>query len=556
MPYKRQNKNPTKQDITSALHAAEAMYGAILEAAVDAIITIDPKGIIQSVNSAAVKMFGYTAGEMIGRNVSMLMPEPYAEEHDSYVDRYLKTGEARIIGIGREVTGRRKGGQTFPMDLAVGEARFDGRVMFTGIIRDITAVKKNAAEQQRLEGELRHAQKMEALGQLTGGVAHDFNNLLAVILGNLEMIEEEVEGNAFVADSIHEALEATKLGSQLTNRLLAFARRQPLSPQVINLNTLVIGMSDMLQRSLGGAVRVNMVIAKGLWNTLADPGQVENALLNLAINARDAMPKGGDLTIETSNVPASRRGRSKHYVRLTIADEGMGMPPDVLERAFDPFFTTKQGGKGSGLGLSMVYGFVKQSGGNIAIDSAPGEGTTITIDLPRAETPVTEDDIDVANEVAPQGSEKILVVEDDARVRKVSARRLKSLGYDVVEAESGDAAMALLENQPDIDLVFTDIVMHGGMDGVQLAEYVTKRHRKTRVLLTTGYPSGLLDAETGEEELSGFGGGASAGKWPVLRKPHTKNELATKIRETLERKSPLTLVRPEPQKYSPRRARS
>ena len=535
MAKKPAPKQQTKKDITSALVAAEAMYAAILEAAIDAIITIDSHGAIQSMNRAAVKMFGYTPGEMIGQNVSMLMPEPYADEHDEYVARYLKTGEARIIGIGREVVGKRKNGQTFPMDLAVGEARFDGHVMFTGIIRDITAIKKNAAEQQRLETELRHAQKMEALGQLTGGVAHDFNNLLAVILGNLEMIEEEVEGEGFVSDSIHEALEATKLGSQLTNRLLAFARRQPLSPRVINLNTLVIGMSDMLQRSLGGAVRVNMVIAKGLWDTLADPGQVENALLNLAINARDAMPKGGDLTIETSNAPAKRRGRSKDYVRLTIADEGVGMPSEVLERAFDPFFTTKQGGKGSGLGLSMVYGFVKQSGGNIAIDSAPGEGTTITIDLPRSDTSATEDDLERAEKSEPHGSEKILVVEDDARVRKVSTRRLKSLGYEVVEAESGDAALAVLERRPDIDLVFSDIVMAGGMDGVQLADLVQKQYKKAKILLTTGYPSGLLDSETGDADLSGLGVGTIGTKWPILRKPHTKQELATKIRETLER---------------------
>jgi len=284
-------------------------------------------------------------------------------------------------------------------------------------------------------------------------------------------------------------------------------------------------------------VRVNMVIAKGLWDTLADPGQIENALLNLAINARDAMPKGGDLTIETSNMPAKRRGRSKDYVRLTIADEGVGMPPEVLERAFDPFFTTKQGGKGSGLGLSMVYGFVKQSGGNISIDSAPGEGTTITIDLPRSDTTAAESDLERIEKSEPHGSEKILVVEDDPRVRKVSVRRLKSLGYDVVEAESGDAALTVLERKPDIDLVFTDIVMAGGMDGVQLAERVKEQYRKVKILLTTGYPSGLLDSETGDADLSGLGIGTIGTKWPILRKPHTKQELATRVREALERSS-------------------
>jgi PAS domain S-box-containing protein len=533
---RRHKDQPTKKDISSALAAAEAMYGTILEAAIDAIITIDPKGIIQSVNSAGVRMFGYSAAEMIGRNVSMLMPKPYSVEHDSYLERYLRTGEARIIGIGREVTGRRKNGDVFPMDLAVGEARFEGRVMFTGIIRDITAVKKNAEDQQRLEAELRHAQKMEALGQLTGGIAHDFNNLLAVILGNLEMIEEEAPADGLTADAIHDAVEATKLGSQLTNRLLAFARRQPLSPQVINLNDLVIGMSDMLQRSLGGSVRINMVIAKGLWDSRADPGQIENALLNLAINARDAMPSGGDLTIETSNIPGRARMRGKDYVRLTIMDEGIGMPAEVVERAFDPFFTTKLGGKGSGLGLSMVYGFVKQSGGNISIDSTPGKGTTITIDLPRAmpaQTAVTSKESHGAGR---KGTERILVVEDDARVRKVSARRLKSLGYEVIEAASGEAALNELDRRDDIDLVFSDIVMPGGMNGVRLAELAKTKSPAIKVLLTTGYPSDLL----AEEPAAGDHSDAAAltlgrAAWPVLKKPHTKEELAEKVRETLDR---------------------
>ena len=537
MPYRLHTKHPTKQDITHALHAAEAMYEAILDATVDAIITIDSKGIVQSVNRAAVKMFGYTAGETIGQNVSMLMPDPYATEHDDYLKRYLETGEARIIGIGREVTGRRKNGQTFPMDLAVGEARFDGRVMFTGIIRDITAAKKNAEEQQRLENELRHAQKMEALGQLTGGVAHDFNNLLAVILGNLEMIDDEIDPDGFLADAIHDAVEATRLGSQLTNRLLAFSRRQPLSPQVVNLNTLVVGMSELLQRSLGGSVRVNLVLGRGLWDTLVDPGQVENALLNLAINARDAMPKGGDLTIETLNVVGGGRRRAKDYVRLTIADEGTGMSREVLERAFDPFFTTKQDGKGNGLGLSMVYGFVKQSGGHVGIDSVQGEGTTITIDLPRDTAGAgtkTRDNVE-GDKLA--GDETILVVEDDPRVRKVTVQRLKSLGYEVVEAPSGQGALETLDRQSDIDLVFTDIVMPGGIDGVQLAEKVRNKYPKIKVVLTTGYPRGALDIEPDDDDGDGDAAGVSGmTNWAILRKPHTKRELAQKIRDCLDRK--------------------
>jgi PAS domain S-box-containing protein len=535
VPFKHRGEHETRQDISSALAAAEAIYSAILEAAVDAIITIDIDGTIRSVNRAGAKMFGYTADEMIGRNVTMLMPEPYASEHDGYLERYLRTHEPRIIGIGREVSGRRKNGETFPMDLAVGEARFEGITMFTGIIRDITAVKKNVEAQQRLEGELRHAQKMEALGQLTGGIAHDFNNLLAVILGNLELIEEEVAPTAFLGDAIHDAVEATKMGSQLTNRLLAFARRQPLSPRAINLNTLVISISDLLQRSLGGSVRINMVIAKGLWDTLADPGLVENALLNLAINARDAMPKGGDLTIETSNVHGRRKLGSKDFVRLTISDEGVGMTPEVRERAFDPFFTTKRGGKGSGLGLSMVYGFVKQSGGDIAIESAPGQGTTITIDLPRTEGTKTETAVEQRRTTEQGGAEKILVVEDEPRVRKVSARRLTSLGYDVVDVPNGEAALEALEQQSDYSLVFSDIVMSGGLNGVQLAERIKAAYPNLRVLLTTGYMSDPMDDATDAESRADV---ASPGKWPVLMKPHTKHELAVMIREILDRRDP------------------
>jgi PAS domain S-box-containing protein len=620
---------------------------AILDSAVAGVITIDSTGRIETVNRAAERLFGYDAEELAGRNVSMLMPEPYASKHDGYIRRYLETGERRIIGIGREVQGLRRDGTLFPMHLSIGEYSIGNQRYFTGIIHDLTAqraIEDRLDREQALfrsifenlpdavvisdpEGRIRlvnpaftqmfgysqeeavgqgwaslyadpqqaepfiksasgggnsrgvqtiefrrsggklfparavhraiidrngntvgglalihditaeraqaatlqQAQRMEAVGQLTGGVAHDFNNLLTVILGNLELLEPKLK-DEFCINLATEAREAAEMGARLTDRLLTFARRQRLETRRIDLNEFVLSLTELLRRTLGTNIDLSTSMAADLWSTEADPGQIENAVLNLAINARDAMPNGGRLVIETQNasldaeavemIPGLAPG---DYVILSVADTGVGMTPEVKARCFEPFFTTKGASKGSGLGLSTIYGFARQSGGNVTIYSEPGRGTTVNIYLPRASDAPTEEPRPASASVKASDGETILVVEDDDRVRRLTCARLKDLGYSVEEAANGQAALAVLESKPGIDLVFSDQVMPGGLSGLDLAEAIRERYPKTRVVLTSGYSADLI----GRERVDKL-------KLRVLRKPYQQADLARILREALD----------------------
>ncbi|EIM28821.1 hybrid sensor histidine kinase/response regulator [Microvirga lotononidis] len=517
-------------DITARRHSEavlqerEARLHSILETVPEALITISEQGIVESFSRSAAALFGYLPDEVIGRNISMLMPSPYREAHGSYLERYLQTGEKRIIGIGRVVSGQRKDGSVFPMELAVGEVKVGGQHMFTGFIRDLTAT-------QKVEQELRQAQKMEAVGQLTGGVAHDFNNLLTIILGNLEMLEMRLTDDRDL-ELVREARETAENGAQLTERLLAFGRRQPLQPKLTDVGDLLGEMVPLLRRTLGETVQVRSRSDSDLWQVLVDPSQLQNAILNLAINARDAMTSGGRLTIMAENAelepdyarlhPEVRAGR---YVLVAVTDTGTGMPKEIQERAFEPFFTTKEVGAGSGLGLSMVYGFVKQSGGHVTIYSEIGHGTTIRMYLPRAatleestEAPAPSTSVDA---LRGQG-EAVLLVEDEARVRRMTAARLYDLGYRVLDAANGPAALALLDLHPEIELLFTDMVMPGGMTGTDLAEAVRSRRPKTKVLFTSGYAEPDVVRRGQETEA----------RW--LKKPYSTLELARTIREVLD----------------------
>ena len=500
--------------------AAEASrLEAILNSAVAAIIIIDTKGLIDSVNPATERIFGYGASELIGQNVKILMPEPFHSEHDSYISNYLSTGRRKIIGIGREVTGKRKDGATFPIDLAVSEFVADETRYFAGIITNLSDRKRMEEALLDSERKLAQAQRLEAIGQLTGGIAHDFNNLLTVITGNLELIEMRTQGED-LHKMLRDAQEAADLGAKLTTRLLAFARRSHLEPEVLETNNLVLNVTSMLRRTLGEHISLSTVLAPDLWPVKVDPAQAESSLVNLAINARDAMPKGGKLVVETRNVRMEEvksgdtiellRG---DYVQISVSDTGMGMSAEVRDRAFEPFFTTKTRGHGTGLGLSMVYGFAKQSGGHVTIYSETDQGTTINIYLPRASGSVSDVEITAAD-AGPEGrrSETILVVEDDDAVRNLTVTRLNTLGFKIHESPDGAGAIKLLESGLKVDLLFSDLVMPGGLSGYDVARRAKEIDPKIRILLTSGYAEDLLRAE-------------NLGSLKLLRKPYRLADL-------------------------------
>jgi PAS domain S-box-containing protein len=398
-------------------------------------------------------------------------------------------------------------------------------------VRDIT-------ERQRMEEQLRQAQKMEAVGQLTGGVAHDFNNLLTIILGNLDRLSDRLEAlsggdvDAEAKRLAGAACRAAERGALLTRRLLAFSRRQPLEPTPVDPNKLVAGMSELLRRTLGEGVATETILAGGIWRTLADPNQLENAILNLAVNARDAMARGGKLTIETANAFLDDDYALQHedvnpgqHVMIAVSDTGIGMTKEVADKAFEPFFTTKEVGQGTGLGLSQVYGFVRQSGGHVKLYTEPGDGTTVKIYLPRllAEETVRETPpAALAPVVSTARGELILVVEDDADVRAFSTDALIELGYRVIGAADGETALRLVESEPEISLMFTDIGLPGGLNGRQVADAARRIRPSLRVLFTTGYARNAIVHQ----------GRLDPGV-DLLAKPFSRSVLGSKIRQVL-----------------------
>ncbi len=393
-------------------------------------------------------------------------------------------------------------------------------------------LNEEAANRETAEGQVRQMQKMESIGQLTGGIAHDFNNMLAIVIGSLDLAKRRLETSPGQArSSIDNAMEGAERAAQLTSRLLAFSRQQPLAPRALDVNKLIGGMSEMLRRTLGENVRIETVIAGGLWSAFADTGQLENAVLNLCVNGRDAMPDGGKLTIEAANSHLDDRYAAHHnevepgqYVMISVTDSGTGMGAEVIGRAFDPFYTTKGVGKGTGLGLSQVFGFVKQSGGHVKIYSEIGVGTTVKLYLPRhfGEAASVEEGKALAELPRAKPDEIILVVEDEDRVRHMSVDALRELGYLVVQASDANQALTVLELQPRVDLLFTDVIMPE-MNGRLLVEKARHARPGLKVLYTTGYTknaivhNGMLDHDVA-----------------FLPKPFTIAELAVKVRAVID----------------------
>ena len=443
----------------------------------------------------------------------------------------LAVGE--IDAVGRELVdaAARLRERAAERDKAEAELRQFSATLERMVAERTQALVAEMRKRAETEGQLHQVQKMEAIGHLTGGIAHDFNNMLGIILGNIDLARRRLaKGEAGIDKFLNNALEGTRRSAMLTQRLLTFARRAPLAPQPVDANKLVAGMSDLLHRSLGEMIQIETVLAGGLWRTYVDANQLESAILNLAVNARDAMPGDGKLTIETGNAYLDEEYAAQHvgvtpgqYVLVAVSDTGTGMPPEVQERAFDPFFTTKASGIGTGLGLSQVYGFVKQSGGHVKIYSEPGQGTAIKIYLPRylGAAPEVGETIERAALPEGDGDTTVLVVEDEAGVRRYSSDALRELGYRVLEAEDAGAALRLIEANSDIKLLFTDVVMPG-MNGRKLSEAAIARRPALKVLFTTGYTrnaivhNGMLDP------------GVS-----LLSKPFTLDQLARKIADML-----------------------
>ncbi len=646
------------EDISQRKQAEEALLQAktrtqlMTDSAVDGFITVDEAGRIESLNPATERMFGYAAAEIVGENVSILMPSPHREQHDGYMRRYLETGRQKVIGVGREVEGRRKDGSVFPIDLAVSEMFLGDRRTFLGTIRDITerkamekaitrerdfaeslvetaeaivlvldregkivrfnryleeisghrleevrgkswfetflpaedrpairgvfteamrdrptsgtinpiltrdgtlrqiewhnttlsdpeghvlgvlATGQDITERLELEDQFRQAQKMEAVGRLAGGVAHDFNTVLGSITGYSEMLLDRLEGDHPLRRPVEQIHRGAERGAGLTRQLLAFSRRQVLQPRVLDLNAAIGEMDDLLRRLVRGDVELSYDLAADLGAVEVDPGQIEQVIMNLVVNALDAVSQGGRITVKTENVALDEGHVERDavlvagpYVTLSVCDDGCGMDEAVRSRVFEPFFTTKEPGKGTGLGLSTAYGIVRQSGGGISVTSEPGRGSTFRVYLLSSErTP--EPMAAAAVESGPRpGSETVLLVEDDEMFLELLAEVLEAHGYTVLSAGEATAALALTDGDPRrVDLLISDMVMPG-MSGTELARRLLEEHPGMGVVLMSGYTDEAVE-DRGVLEVGGV----------FLQKPFSTKEFARTVREVLDRR--------------------
>ncbi|AWM09266.1 ATP-binding protein [Bradyrhizobium symbiodeficiens] len=522
----------TSEDRRAATQSAELaqarsdsaqMMQAVIKTALDAFIQIDDSGAVLEWSFQAEALTGWTRQEALGSDVvDLLVAEPLRDGFRQRMARLVPELSGAPAGIRFELTLVHRNGDRILAEASSTVLRLGGRVIVNTFVRDIT--RKRAAEEQLVQ-----SQKMEAVGQLTGGIAHEFNNMLTVITGTIEILADAVRDNPPLATITKLISEAADRGAALTSSLLSFARKQALQPAEIDVNQLLEELAKLLLATFDKKIEIVTRLDRNVWLAYADRGQLSSALLNLAINARDAMLDGGRLTLTTRNVVFGVReavavgaGYAGDYVEIEIADDGSGIPQAILERIFDPFFSTKEVGKGTGLGLSMVFGFVKQSGGGIKVASEEGRGTIFTLYLPKAEVsalrPTGYDDRKIVG-----GKETVLCVEDDRDVRHYVTVQLEGLGYKVIPAANATEALAIAAEGTPFDLLFTDIVMAGGMNGRELAEQMVAARPSLRVLFTSGYAYDSLHTQ----------GRATMGA-PLLRKPYRKAELARMLRRCLD----------------------
>jgi PAS domain S-box-containing protein len=510
-------------DKTAALLESEALARGIVDTALDAFIQMDERGIIIDWNPQAQAVFGWSRAEAIGKVLAdLIVPERNRAHHRDGVARYLRSGESVILGKRLQLDGRRRDGTGIQVELSVTALRRRGGTVFNGFVRDLT---ETIASEERT----RQSEKMEAVGQLVGGIAHDFNNTLTVITGTIDLLAAGVAHDPQLLSIAKLIGEAADRGAELTGQLLAFARKQPLQPRETDVNQLIAAAQGLFRRSLGEQIEIEARLEQEAWPALVDPTQLTTALLNLAINARDAMPGGGKLTLETRNVvldgsyaAANRDVAPGSYVMIGVSDTGDGIPDAIRDRVFEPFFSTKAVGKGTGLGLSMVYGFVKQSNGHIKIYSEEGHGTTIKVYLPRSGAQTALPAAAALGPAIEGGDETVLIVEDDPLVRNYVNTRLKNLGYQTVEAGNAVEAIAIAESGAKFDLLFTDVIMSGAMNGRQLADEMAKRRPGIKVLFTSGYTENAI-VHHGRLDPGVL----------LLAKPYRNAELASMVRRAL-----------------------
>jgi PAS domain S-box-containing protein len=513
-----------RKDAEQHLAQMEGRYRGLMEAAPDGMVVVNKDGEIVLLNARAEKQFGYRRDELLGQKVKSIIPEGFAERLIADALRTTAEALAQQIGTGIELHGRRKDGTVFPLEIMLSPLESPEGILVTAAIRDIS-------ERKLLERQLHQSQKMEAIGQLTGGIAHDFNNLLGVIIGNLDLLDRLVADNPAAIKRVRTAQKAATRGADITRRLLVFSSNEELKPSVVLLGDSIQNMIELAAHGLGADIKITTRIDDSVPPLFVDPAGLESALLNLVVNARDAMPNGGSIIIASheqyleDSHPAVRAGDLKpgRYVCIAVTDTGKGMSRETLERAFEPFFTTKSRDKGTGLGLAMVYGFVKQSGGTVRVYSELDHGTTVSFYLPLAGNHLHPAPLDAPKPLNTELGCTVLVVDDEEDLLEIATAYLEEMGFISFQASDGASAIEILKHHSEIDLLVTDIVMPGGMNGVELVRKARVLRPDLKIIYSSGFPAEAL----AERSMSLVDG-------PLLHKPYQRNEFTSMIHHVMD----------------------